>query len=160
MEITREIQKLFIQKGLTLATAESCTGGKIGSLLVENLDASLYFLGGVIVYSNHLKQVFLGISEEVLKTHGAVSPQVAQAMAEGVLEKVGSDYSLAVTGIAGPSGGSSEKPVGLVFLAVGCKGKKTKVWKKQFSGDRLSVLDQTAQEGLKGLWDECSQTVR
>jgi nicotinamide-nucleotide amidase len=106
------------QRGETLAVAESCTGGGLGASLAAVSGASDVFLGGVIAYANSVKQGLLEVPLALLETHGAVSDPVAQAMAEGVRRRTGADWALAITGVAGPGGGSAEKPVGLVHLAV------------------------------------------
>jgi nicotinamide-nucleotide amidase len=106
------------QRGETLAVAESCTGGGLGAELTAVPGSSDVLLGGVIAYANAVKQTLLGVPAELLEQVGAVSDPVAEAMAEGVRRLTGSDWSLAVTGIAGPGGGSDEKPVGLVYIAV------------------------------------------
>jgi nicotinamide-nucleotide amidase len=112
------VGELLKQRDQKLATAESCTGGLIGKMMTDVAGSSEYYLGGVVCYSNELKMRQLGVPEEMLKAHGAVSPQVAEAMARGALEKTGADWSVAVTGIAGPGGGTEAKPVGLVYIAV------------------------------------------
>jgi PncC family amidohydrolase len=105
-------------RGLTLATAESCTGGLIGHVLTEIAGSSDYYLGGLISYSDALKRAELGVDERVLERHGAVSAQTCVAMAEGARRRYGAAVAVAVTGIAGPSGGSAAKPVGLTYVAV------------------------------------------
>jgi nicotinamide-nucleotide amidase len=104
--------------GQTLAVAESCTGGGLGAALAAVPGASDVFLGGVIAYANSVKQGVLGVPAELLAAHGAVSDPVARAMAEGARRATGADWALAITGVAGPGGGSAEKPVGLVHIAV------------------------------------------
>ena len=106
------------QRGQTVAVAESCTGGGLGAALAAVPGASDVFLGGVIAYANGVKQGLLGVPAELLQAHGAVSDPVAQAMAEGARRVTGADWGLAITGVAGPGGGSDEKPVGLVHLAI------------------------------------------
>ena len=106
------------QRGQTVAVAESCTGGGLGAALAAVPGASDVFLGGVIAYANGVKQGLLGVPAELLQAHGAVSDPVAQAMAEGARRATGADWGLAITGVAGPGGGSDEKPVGLVHLAI------------------------------------------
>ena len=106
------------RRGQTLAVAESCTGGGLGAALAAVPGASDVFLGGVIAYANSVKQGLLGVPADLLEAHGAVSDPVAQAMAQGVRRRTGSDWAQAITGVAGPGGGSAEKPVGLVHLAV------------------------------------------
>src|SRR5690606_4723346 len=109
--IEEALHELFIAKKLTVATAESCTGGMIGERLTRTPGSSQYFLGGVVSYSNEAKSTFLGVPPELIQSHGAVSAPVAEAMASGAKERFGSDYAVSVTGIAGPDGGSKEKPV-------------------------------------------------
>ncbi|MDQ1257885.1 MAG: nicotinamide-nucleotide amidase [Candidatus Hydrogenedentes bacterium] len=116
--IEYRIGKALSARGLTLATAESCTGGLIGHRITNVAGSSAYYLGGIIAYDNRIKAELLGVSEADLVTHGAVSEPVARQMAEGVRTRFGADYAVAVTGIAGPGGGSEDKPVGLVYVAV------------------------------------------
>jgi len=107
---------LLRDRGLTLATAESCTGGLVAKRLTDTPGSSDYFLGGVVAYSNPLKTALLGVEPALLETHGAVSEEVAAAMAVGACERLGTDCAISTTGIAGPGGGTSEKPVGLVYV--------------------------------------------
>ena len=133
--------------GNTLAVAESCTGGMIAERLTDIAGSSRSFLGGAVVYSNALKTKFAGVDPGLLERHGAVSAEVAAAMAEGIRRVCGADYGLAVTGIAGPGGGSEEKPVGLVYFAVSDKGS-TETLEKRFTGDRYRVRHLAAQQAL------------
>jgi len=110
--------KKLIDKDITIATAESCTGGLIGSMLTNVAGASNVYKGGVVVYSNEAKVKLLYIDEELLKNKGAVSYEVANHMAINVAKIFGTNMSIAVTGIAGPAGGSKEKPVGLVYIGI------------------------------------------
>jgi nicotinamide-nucleotide amidase len=110
--------KLLTERGATLALAESCTGGLLAKLLTDGAGASAYFEEGLVTYSNESKEQLLGVPNELLVEHGAVSEPVAGAMAEGVRKVAGTDYGLSVTGVAGPDGGSEEKPVGLVFVGI------------------------------------------
>lgn len=114
----RRVGELLRQRHSTLATAESCTGGLIGSLLTDVSGSSDYYVGGVIAYSNWVKEHTLGVQPEVLATAGAVSRETALQMAHGVQRLSGADYALAVTGIAGPTGATPGKPIGLVYIAL------------------------------------------
>jgi nicotinamide-nucleotide amidase len=137
----------FRAKKKTLALAESCTGGLVAQLLTE-APASDYFLGGVVVYANSAKQALLGVPESLLAAHGAVSEPVALAMAEGARKTLGSDVAVSITGIAGPTGGSAEKPVGLVFIAI-ASAAGTHAHKLQFRGDRFRIQRMAAFTAIK-----------
>ena len=108
----------MLERGLTLATAESCTGGLIGHVLTEISGSSDYYVGGIVSYSNGLKEHELGVDRDTLERHGAVSAQTCVAMAEGARQRYGADVAVAVTGIAGPDGGTDAKPVGLTYVGV------------------------------------------
>ena len=127
--------------GKTLATAESCTGGWVGKLLTDIPGSSKSYLGGVISYTNAVKNAVLGVPEDILRTFGAVSEQTAGAMAEGVRGVIGADLGVSVTGLAGPKGDGSNKPVGLVYIAVS-DGEETQCRQLRLPGDRLSVREQ------------------
>lgn len=129
---------------LKLALAESITGGSISSRLVALSGVSSHFLGSIIAYSNDLKIDLLGVDRHVLKIYGAVSPEVCELMLEGILHKTGADLACAITGIAGPDGGSSEKPVGLVYVGVKSKHGACKIFKCQFKGDRAIIREKAA----------------
>lgn len=134
-------------KGETLSVAESCTGGLIAKRLTDISGSSRSFVGGAVVYSNALKTLFAGVPESTLAEYGAVSRQTAIALAEGIRRATSTTYGLGVTGIAGPQGGSEEKPVGLVFLGVS-DGKQTDVVEKRFPGDRDAIRAWASQQGL------------
>jgi nicotinamide-nucleotide amidase len=112
------VGRLLTERGETLALAESCTGGLLAKLLTDRAGSSAYFVEGLVTYSNDAKERLLGVPHELLVEHGAVSEPVARAMAEGVRENAGTDYGLSVTGVAGPDGGTEEKPVGLIFVGL------------------------------------------
>jgi nicotinamide-nucleotide amidase len=135
--------------GLTLATAESCTGGLVAARLTDVPGASDVFVGGVVEYVNALKERF-GVPEDVLARHGAVSAEAAEAMAEGARGALGADVAAAVTGIAGPGGGTAEKPVGLVFIAVSADGRSS-VRRYHFFGDREDVRARATATALHDL---------
>lgn len=117
--LAERVLQLLREQGKTLTTAESCTGGLIASMLTRIAGSSDSFHAGFVTYANHIKQSLLGVDQQVLETHGAVSEEVVRAMARGALDKAGADLAIAVSGIAGPDGGSPEKPVGTVWLAWG-----------------------------------------
>jgi competence/damage-inducible protein CinA-like protein len=132
-ESLEEIVLLYLgMKGATLAVAESCTGGLVAERITSIPGSSRAFLGGAVVYSNELKTLYAGVDAALIAQHGAVSSQVAKAMAEGIRKKTGATIGLAVTGIAGPAGGTEEKPVGLVYIAV-AHGKEVEVVEKNFA---------------------------
>lgn len=133
--------------GTTLAVAESCTGGLIAGRLTDIPGSSRSFVGGAVVYSNALKTKFAGVDGVLIESHGAVSAEVAAAMAAGIRRACGADYGLSVTGIAGPGGGTEEKPVGLVYFAVS-DGDGTETLEKRFTGDRARVRSLAAQQAL------------
>jgi nicotinamide-nucleotide amidase len=121
--------------GLTVATVESCTGGLVGHVITDVPGSSAYFLGGFVTYSDRLKRAMVGVPDDVLAAHGAVSAQVALAMAAGGRERTGADVAVAVTGIAGPDGGTPAKPVGLTYVAVADRSGAN-VRRHVWSGDR------------------------
>ena len=124
--------------GLRVATAESCTGGLVGARLTDVPGSSDVYVGGIVAYSDEVKQSALGVSDDTLRAHGAVSAETAAAMAGGVRTRLGADLGIAVTGVAGPGGGTREKPVGLVYIHVeGSQGEVT--WNGRLPGDREAV---------------------
>jgi nicotinamide-nucleotide amidase len=146
------VLELLRRRGQTLAVAESCTGGGIGAALAAVPGASEVFLGGVIAYANAVKQGLLGVPAELLAAHGAVSDPVARAMAEGARRATGAHWAMAVTGIAGPGGGSADKPVGLVHIAVaGPDGCDSEGVRFGASRGRLWIQTLTAGEALNRL---------
>jgi nicotinamide-nucleotide amidase len=141
------IVRLLEERGATLSLAESCTGGLVGELVTTVPGSSRTFLGGVVSYANSAKIALLGVQEELLSAHGAVSPEVARAMAEGARARFGSTYALSITGIAGPNGGTRDKPVGLVHFAVaGPDGVTPK--EARYRGDRNGIRRRAAFAGL------------
>lgn len=139
--LAMRIQAACLERGLTVSTAESCTGGLIGHALTEVAGSSAYYIGGAITYSDGLKRDALGVPPEAIVAHGAVSAQVAVAMAEGARRVFGSDLAVAVTGIAGPGGGSQAKPVGLTYIAVAdADGHDVQrhVWRDDRSANKLA----------------------
>lgn len=152
---SREWEKVLVgllsRRRQTLATAESCTGGLIAHRLTNVPGASQVFPGGLVAYSNGAKRKFLGVRAATLARHGAVSAAVAREMAEGARKRFGVDFAIAVTGIAGPSGGTKAKPVGTVFIALADAGG-TVVERKLNAFGREKFKRATASQALKMLW--------
>lgn len=145
------LSDLLISKSLTISTAESCTGGLIGHMITSTPGSSAYFMGGIISYSNQAKSDLLGVSSDTLEKYGAVSDQTAREMAAGVKERFKSDIGFSVTGIAGPDGGTIEKPVGTVFMGF-CFGDDVPCSVKYlFKGSREEVKQQTAETSLENI---------
>lgn len=138
-----KIQDILIQRGQTLSVAESCTGGSLSAMITKIPGCSVYFLGGVISYSNQLKIKLLNVDPRILDKVGAVSKEVAMQMAEGVLQLTGSHFSIAVSGIVGPSGGTREKPVGTIWGAIASHHSGTEAWKFELQGSRAEIIEQT-----------------
>lgn len=151
-ELLIKIANLLKQKHLTVATAESCTGGLISHSLTNISGSSDYFERGIVSYSNNAKMELLGVYKGILEKYGAVSEKVAIVMAEGVRTKSNVDIGISTTGIAGPTGGTKEKPVGLVYIAVSTT-KNVLVKKFQFTGDRLQNKESTCNAALQMLLD-------
>ena len=150
------VGSLLLERNSTLAVAESCTGGLISDRITDVSGSSKYFQGGVLAYSNQVKVGLLGVSEEDLERHGAVSSPVAIQMAEGVKNLVKADYGIGVTGIAGPTGGTPEKPVGLVYMAV-ASPHNAYSRESRFSGDRAIIKRRASQMALDMLRRELTQ---
>jgi PncC family amidohydrolase len=146
------IGDLLDKRKLTIATAESCTGGLISHLITNVPGSSKYFERGLIVYSNDAKMELLNVQKETIEKYGAVSSETASEMAEGIKSSARTDLGLAVTGIAGPSGGTPDKPVGLVYIALAAD-QGINVQKFQFDGEREDVKIQTAETALAMLLD-------
>ena len=145
--IEAELAKLLARNKLTVATAESCTGGLIASRLVSIAGISSSFIEGAVCYSNDAKVRRLGVSGKTLELYGAVSEQTACEMAEGICRTSGADIGISTTGIAGPDGGTDEKPVGLVYIGISFRGKTLAV-KHRFAGDRTGVRNRAASTAL------------
>jgi PncC family amidohydrolase len=137
-----------VERGLRVATVESCTGGLVGHLITEVPGSSAYFVGGFVTYSDELKRASVGVPHDVLAAHGAVSAQVAMAMASGGRERTGADLAVSVTGIAGPAGGTPAKPVGLTYVAV-ADGVGVAVRRFIWDGDRADNKRRSAMAALE-----------
>lgn len=151
--LEQAVMELLWARGATVAVAESCTGGLIGHRLTEVPGSSKALIGGVVAYSNELKIRLLGVPEETLSQYGAVSEPTARAMAEGIRRLTGADFGIGTTGIAGPTGGTPEKPVGLVYIAVASE-KGTRVAEHRFLGRRSEVKWRASQAALVMLREE------
>ena len=150
MSGSREIQlgKLLTANGLWLAVAESCTGGMLGHLITNVPGSSSYFKGGVIAYANEIKVGILGVPTETLDSYGAVSEQTVLEMARGVRSLFKADIGISVSGIAGPDGGTEEKPVGMVWIGLSSP-KLDQAEVSMFSGDRREIKEQTTQSAMQ-----------
>ena len=154
MTLEEEVVHKLLEENLTITTAESCTGGLIAATIVNVSGASGCFNEGYITYANEAKVRLLGVSEESIRSFGVVSDVVVAEMAEGALNKADADIAIAVSGIAGPLGGSPEKPVGTVYIGICLKDKVDKSltktsYKFHFEGDRSEIRDKTVKEALK-----------
>ncbi|NLP27181.1 MAG: nicotinamide-nucleotide amidohydrolase family protein [Clostridia bacterium] len=147
------VAEQLVNKGLTISTAESCTGGLISATLVNYPGISAVLTHGVVTYSNEAKMELLGVSEKTLEKYGAVSEETAREMVEGLIKLTGTRVGISVTGIAGPGGGSEEKPVGLVYAGLYIDGR-VKVKKLNLSGDRQEIRSKTVTSILQWLRGE------
>jgi len=150
-ELAQQLGQLLNSKGKKIATAESCTGGWIAQMITEVSGSSAWFDRGFVTYSNAAKMQMLGVKPETLDKFGAVSVQTATEMVTGTLAHSDADCAIAVTGIAGPDGGTAEKPVGTVFIAWADKNKNVKVVQKKLMGNRHQIRRQTVKIALEGL---------
>ena len=146
----KELSELLVANGLTISVAESCTGGLLAHTITSIPGASSYFDCGYITYSNQSKVKMLGVDIKTLEIYGAVSEEVALEMVVGIATKSHSDIAVSITGIAGPTGGTHEKPVGLICFGFSCEGK-TSTSTKQFSGDRSNIVSQSVSYALTQL---------
>ena len=148
-ESLEQIVGYYLQmRGQTLATAESCTGGLLAERITSVSGSSRYFLGGAVVYNNDLKKAFADVPPLMIAEHGAVSKEVAIALAEGIRKKCKSSLGVGITGVAGPTGGSEAKPVGLVYIALADSANKTEVVERKFLGDRDRIRHYASQQAL------------
>jgi nicotinamide-nucleotide amidase len=149
-----EVAQILLLQKHTIAVAESCTGGLIAFRLTNVPGSSAFFERGAVTYSNRSKTEMLSVPREVIKNYGAVSEQTAKVMAEEIRKQSGTDLGLAVTGIAGPTGGTSEKPVGTVFIALSYD-EGTECQKHLFLGNREAIRQKTSETALTWLRDHC-----
>jgi PncC family amidohydrolase len=147
-QLARRLGKALKEKNMTVATAESCTGGMIGAAITAIAGSSDYFMGGVIAYDNRIKRELLKVPAATLEKYGAVSSQTAAAMAAGARALLKTDCAIAVSGVAGPGGGTKQKPVGLVYIGIAAPGS-CKSLKRNFTGDRGRIREKTVAAGLQ-----------
>jgi nicotinamide-nucleotide amidase len=149
-ELAAGLGQLLLARGWTVTTAESCTGGLIAAALTDIDGCSAWFRQGVVTYANHSKSALLGVDAKVIETQGAVSETVVQAMADGARMCAGAEVAVAVSGIAGPSGGSTDKPVGTVWIAWCVPGAAIQAERYLFDGDRQAVREAALLQALRG----------
>ncbi len=151
-DIDAVVARMLIEKNITISFVESCTGGKLVESIVRHSGASKVVDRGIVTYSNQAKMDEVGVSEDTLKTYGAVSHETCYEMVKGLCEKTGSEVGVSVTGVAGPTGGTDEKPVGLVYIGLKV-GSKMMTFENHFTGDRNVIQDRTVSKALKMLYD-------
>ena len=151
-ELLKALSHILTVRGLTLSTCESCTGGMLGSMFTSIPGSSRYYYGGIISYSDSVKHKIAGVNLQILKKHGAVSLETAREMARNIRQLVKSDIGVAITGIAGPSGGTAKKPVGLVFIALATRYSVI-VKKFLFKGQRNTIREKACFNALTILRD-------
>lgn len=152
-EVTQALARVLIKHGWHLSTAESCTGGMVAASITELAGSSEWFERGYVTYSNQSKSEDIDVSQNLIEQHGAVSDQVARAMALGAKQNSGSDLALSITGIAGPTGGSPEKPIGTVCFAWALANDQIVSETKQFEGNRQQIRQQACDFSLRKLLD-------
>lgn len=153
MRLEKSIGDLLREKGWTLSIAESCTGGLVCDRITDVSGSSDYFMGGMVNYSNESKAKHLGIPLDYIRKHGAVSPQVAKKMAQGVRKTFDTTFGLSTTGVAGPTGGTKRSPVGRVFIGLAA-GKKGSVKKLDLKGNRREIKRKATEKGLQFFYEK------
>lgn len=153
--LNEEIVKLLAEKKMTISAAESCTGGLFSALITNVAGASDVLNESLVTYANSAKMKYLGVKPNTLDAYGAVSRETAYEMADGLQKRTGSDVAVGITGIAGPGGGTKEKPVGLVYAGI-CINGKTEVLEMKHDGTREQVREKTCREVLKDIKDKIS----
>jgi nicotinamide-nucleotide amidase len=150
VQLAERLQQACLERRVTVSVAESCTGGLIATSLTETAGSSGYFLGGVVSYSDPAKAELLGVPTDTIAAHGAVSAQVARAMAVGARDRFGATLAASVTGVSGPDGGSPSKPVGLTYVGLAAAGESD-VRRFTFDGDRIANREAAARAALEWL---------
>ena len=156
LALATNLGRVLLERQWTLATAESCTGGLIAGAITDVAGSSAWFDRGFVTYSNEAKIAMLGVDAQTLEAHGAVSEATVREMVEGALRNSGATLAVAVTGIAGPAGGTGAKPVGLVWLAWGRRDGPVEACAEHFAGDRAAVREATVRRALEGLIERAS----
>ena len=156
LALSTSLGRVLLDRQWMVATAESCTGGLIAGAITDVAGSSAWFDRGFVTYSNEAKIAMLGVSEQTLAAHGAVSEATAREMAAGALRNSGAMLAVAVTGVAGPAGGTPAKPVGLVWLAWAKRGGPVETRSEHFPGDRAAVREATVRKALQGLIERAS----
>lgn len=151
LDLVDQLSVLLSERGWKVVTAESCTGGLVAAAITKRPGSSCVFERGYVTYSNEAKMEELGVKAETLNTHGAVSAETAEEMALGALKNSRADLAISITGVAGPDGGSDEKPVGLVYFGFAVKDGKSGASKEQFSGSREQVRGAAAKTALQNI---------
>lgn len=154
--LVEELSLLLTQKNMRLVTAESCTGGMIAAAMTDRSGSSSVYERGYVTYSNESKIEELSVKPETIETYGAVSEQTAREMAQGALKNSHADIALSVTGIAGPNGGTDEKPVGLVYIGLALQNQQPHIVKNLFEGDRTTIRQATVEKALELLIERLS----
>lgn len=157
MQLSQRLGRLLAGRGATLTTAESCTGGWVAKAITDIAGSSAWFERGFVTYSNEAKSQMIGVSPETLAAQGAVSEAVVRQMAQGALAAAGADYAVSVSGIAGPDGGSEQKPVGTVWFGFAAADGRVLAFRECFSGDREAVRRQATGYALETLWQQFLQ---
>jgi PncC family amidohydrolase len=152
MKLEKTIGDLLREKGWTLSIAESCTGGLVCDRITNVSGSSDYFMGGMVTYSNESKTEHLGIPSAIIKRYGAVSPQVARGMAQGVRKALHTTFGLSTTGVAGPTGGTKRSPIGRVFIGIS-DGKRTWVRKLDLKGSRREIKEKATEKALQFFYE-------
>ncbi len=158
-KIEEAVHNWFTEHKRTLAFAESCTGGMLATLITSQPGASNYFLGSIVAYADVWKEQLLGVSTQTLAEHGAVSTEVVREMLQGTFDRTNADFAIAVSGIAGPDGGSVEKPVGTIWAAIGERGKAPDVGTFRAKGSRQTIIFSTANHLLGALWRKVDKKI-
>ncbi len=153
MKLEKLIGDILRKKRWTLSIAESCTGGLICDRITDVSGSSGYFLGGMVTYSNESKAKYLGVPSDDIKRHGAVSPQVAKKMAQGVRRSFDTTFGLSTTGVAGPTGGTKRAPIGRVFIGLS-EGRRTWVWKLDLKGGRREIKKKASEKALQYFYEK------